>query len=60
MAMIRCPVCNQTYDVESIIIGHNVRCAVCNEPFIALESEIPIPQETTPVFVEPQPSSQKL
>jgi len=60
MPTINCPYCNQTYDVEANVIGQKVRCAVCNEPFIALESEIPIPQETTPVFVEPQPSSQKL
>ena len=40
MPTIRCPVCNQTYDVESIIIGQNVRCAVCNKTFVAMPQTI--------------------
>jgi predicted Zn finger-like uncharacterized protein len=60
MSTIVCPYCNQTYKIDSNIIGQKVRCAVCNEPFIALEPETPVPQETTPVITETPASSQKL
>ena len=60
MPTINCPFCNQTYEVEPNVIGQKVRCAVCNEPFIALEPEAPIPLDATPVIVETQPTSQKL
>lgn len=39
MPTIYCPVCKQSYDVESNIIGQKVCCAVCNQTFIAKEGE---------------------
>ena len=36
---IICPSCKQNYDVESSVIGQKVRCAVCNQTFIAQMNE---------------------
>lgn len=49
MPMIRCPVCNQTYDVESSLIGQIVRCAVCNKSFVATPQTIYVLQQQPPV-----------
>ena len=57
MAMIRCPVCNQTYDVESIIIGQNVRCAVCNKTFVAMPQTIYVLQPPQPPVAHSTPKS---
>ena len=57
MAMIRCPVCNQTYDVESIIIGQNVRCAVCNKTFVAMPQTIYVLQPQQPPVAHSTPKS---
>ena len=40
MPTINCPKCNQMYEVESSIIGQEVRCAICNETFIAIGEKI--------------------
>ena len=37
MQKIKCPHCNQTYDVDSTLIGQKMRCSNCNEVFIALD-----------------------
>lgn len=39
MPTINCPKCNQMYEVESSIIGQEVRCAICNETFIAMSQK---------------------
>ena len=48
MPTINCPNCNQKYDVESNIVGQEVRCAICNKTFIAMSPQIYIlqPQQT--------------
>ena len=59
MPTINCPFCQQSYDIETDIIGQKVRCAVCNESFIATEPEPPVLLEPTPVIVEAHPASQQ-
>ena len=59
MPTINCPYCQQSYDIESDIIGQKVRCAVCNESFIATEPEPPVLLEPTPVILETQPATQR-
>ena len=48
MPTINCPKCNQMYEVESNIVGQEVRCAICNKTFIAMSPPIYIlqPQQT--------------
>ena len=46
MSKIKCPYCNQTYDVDSALIGQKMRCSNCNEVFIALD-EMPSSNSTS-------------
>ena len=39
MPTIHCPSCNQSYDIESDMIGKKVQCAVCDEKFVAQSEE---------------------
>ena len=36
MPKIKCPHCNQTYDVDTSLIGHKMCCSNCREDFTAL------------------------
>ena len=57
MPTIRCPVCNQTYDVESNIIGQNVRCAVCKNSFVAMPQTIYVLQPQQSPVAQTAPKS---
>ena len=48
MPTINCPYCNQLYEVESDIVGQEVRCANCNETFIVMPRKVYVlqPQQT--------------
>ena len=51
MPTIICPYCNQTYEIESAVIGQKARCAFCNETFVAIPEMIYMlqPQQAQPV-----------
>jgi len=62
---IECPWCNQHYSVDESLVGQKVECSVCEKEFVVRrpndsESEVLVPQETTSVIAEPQPSSYQL
>ena len=56
MPKINCPFCNQSYDVEPEIIGQNVQCVVCKEPFVALQQEASNPQVEQQSIVQQETS----
>ena len=59
MPKINCPFCNQSYDVEPEIIGQKVQCAVCKEPFVALQQEASNPQVEQQSIVQQETSLEK-
>ena len=52
MPTMKCPYCNQIYEIDSVVIGQKVRCAICKETFVVVQEKIYVlqPQQakTTP------------